>query len=165
MSSLYLWIKFIHVVAGITFIMGHGAAIAFAFRVKKETEVERVSAMLDLSGSMWPVYMLSWLALMIAGIVNGFMHMLWSQGWIWVSLVLFIAITIWMFTLGYKTYHPLRKAFGLPYQKGKEEMPAEDPLPEQDRAALIAATRPVELLAVGYGGFILILWLMIFKPF
>ena len=99
MSSLYLWIKFIHVVAGITFIMGHGAAIAFAFRVKKETAVERVRAMLDLSGSMWPVYMLSWLALMIAGIVNGFMHKLWSQGWIWVSLVLFIAITIWMFTL------------------------------------------------------------------
>jgi hypothetical protein len=33
MGSLYLWIKFIHVVAGFTFIMGHGVSVALAFRI------------------------------------------------------------------------------------------------------------------------------------
>ena len=121
--------------------------------------------MLDLSGSMWHVYMRSWLVLMIAGVVNGFMGQRWSRGWIWVSLVLMLVITVWMFFLGYRTYHPLRKAFGVPYQKGKNEMPAEEPLGEEERVALIAATRPMEMLAIGYGGFLLILWLMIFKTF
>ncbi len=165
MSSLYLWIKFIHVVAGFTFIMAHGAAISFSFRVKEEKDIDRVSAMFDLSQSMWPVYMLSWLVLMVAGITNGFLGKLWSRGWIWASLVLMLVITVWMFQLGYKTYHPLRKAFGLPYRDTKGEKPAEPPLAEEERAVLAAATKPMQMLIVGYGGFILILWLMIFKPF
>jgi len=165
MSSLYQWVKFIHVAASFTFIMAHGAAITFSFRVKQEKELERVRAMFALSGSMWPIYMLSWLVLMVGGIVNGFMGHWWSRGWIWASLILMLVITVWMFLLGSRTYHPLRKAFGLPYQQGKEEMPAEEPLSEEERVGLIAATRPMELLVVGYGGFLLILWLMIFKPF
>jgi uncharacterized membrane protein len=165
MSSVYLWIKFIHVAASVTFIMGHGGAVAFSFRVKKEKELERVRAMLDLSQSMWGVYMLSWLVLMIGGIINGFMGKWWSQGWIWASLVLMLVITVWMFILGFKNYHPLRKAFGMPYRGTKGEFPAEEPLPEEERTALIAATRPMELLVIGYGGYVLILWLMIFKPF
>ena len=165
MSSLYLWIKFIHVVASITFIMGHGTSIAFAFQVKREKDLDRVRAMLDLSGSMWNVYMLSWLVLMVAGIINAFMGNWWSQGWIWVSLGLMLVITVWMFVLGYRTYHPLRKAFGMPYNEGKKVIPAGEPLPEEERSALIAATKPMELLVVGYGGYILILFMMIFKPF
>jgi len=165
MGSLYQWVKFIHVLASVTFIMGHGASIAFAFRVKKESNLERVRAMLDLSQSMWQVYMLSWLVMMIAGVVNGFMGNWWSRGWIWASLVLMLVITFWMFYLGVKTYHPLRKAFGMPYREGNAELPAGEPLPEAERTTLLAATRPMELFAVGYGGFAFILWLMIFKPF
>lgn len=165
MGSLYLWLKFIHVIASFTFIMGHGTAVAFAFRVKHEKELERVRAMLDLSGSMWPVYMLSWLVLMVAGVINGFIGHHWGRGWLWVSLVLMLAITVWMFSLGYKTYHPLRKAYGMPYHEGKEELPGGDPFPEEERVAKIAATKPMQLLAIGYGGFTVILWLMIFKPF
>lgn len=165
MSSLYQWIKFIHIAASVTFLMAHGTAIALSFQLKKEKDPVRVSAMFDLSGSMWNYYMLSWLVMLIAGIVNGFMGKWWHAGWMWVSLVLMLAVTVWMFILGMKTYHPIRKAFGLPYHVGKEVMPAEEPLPEEDRQALIAATRPVEMLVIGYGGFIFILWLMIFKPF
>jgi len=165
MNSLYLWIKFIHVVAGFTFIMGHGVSVALAFRIQKEKDLARVQAMFDLSGSMWQIYMLSWLVLMVAGIVNGFMGHWWSKGWIWVSLVLMLVVTVWMFQLGMKTYHPLRKAFGLAYHIGKEEFPPETPLSEGERVNLLAATNPMLMIWVGYGGFILILWLMIFKPF
>ena len=89
----------------------------------------------------------------------------WSQSWTWVSLVLMLVVTGWMFILGTRTYHPMRKAFGMSYREGNTEVPAGEPLPEAERAALVAATRPMELLVIGYGGFILILWLMYFKPF
>lgn len=165
MDSLYQWIKFIHVAAGFTFIMAHGTSIAFSFKLKEETDPTRVEAMFNLSGSMWNTYMISWLVLMIGGIVNGFMGHWWSRGWIWASLIIMLVVTVWMFVLGSRTYHPIRKAFGLPYQNESKEMPAEEPLPEKERLALINKTRPMEMLAVGYGGFIIILWLMIFKPF
>ena len=165
MFSLYLWLKFIHVLAGFTFIMAHGTAIALSFRLKREKELTRIQAMLDLSGTMWIVMMVSLLLLLIAGVITGFIGNWWSRGWIWVSLILSLGVTIWMFVIGQGTYHPIRKAFGLPYMgRGKEREP-EEPLPEAERNALIAKTNPWSMLLIGYGGFVIVLWLMIFKPF
>ena len=109
--------------------------------------------------------MVSLLVLLIGGIIIGVMGNWWSRGWIWVSLGLSLVITIWMFVLGQGTYHPMRKAFGLPYMhKGQEMSADEEPVSEEERAALIAKTRPWFMLWVAYGGFAVILWLMMFKP-
>jgi hypothetical protein len=165
MNSLYEWIKFLHVIAAITFMVAHGTSIAISFSVKREHDMNKIKTMLDLSGSMWIAMMLSLLVSGIAGIVLGFMLNWWSQWWIWVSIVLLLVITIWMFQVGQGTYHPLRKALGMPYMARGRDMPAEEPGSEEERASLIAKTRPHLMLLVGYGGFVVIIWLMMFKPF
>ena len=129
MNSLYEWIRFLHMVAAITFMVSHGTSIAISFRLKKEEDVERIKTMLDISGSMWIAMILSLLVAGIAGIVLGFMLSWWSQWWIWVSIVLLVVITIWMFQVGQSTYHQLRKTLGMPYQAGGKEMPAQEPAP------------------------------------
>jgi hypothetical protein len=165
MNSLYEWIKFLHVVAAITFMVSHGASIAISFRLKHEQDINKIKTMLDLSGSMWVAMMLSLLVAAIAGIVMGFMLRWWSQWWIWVSIVLLLVITIWMFQIGQSTFHPLRKALGMPYMARGRDMPAEDPAPVEERNALTAKVSPHLMLLVGYGGFVVIIWLMMFKPF
>lgn len=165
MFSLYLWLKFLHVLAGFTFMMSHGTSIVLSFRLKKEREMARVQAMLDLSANMWLVMIVSLLVLLVAGIINAFIGNWWSFGWIWVSLLLSLGITVWMFFVGQGTYHPIRKAFGMPYMARGKENPAQEPLSEDERNDLIARTRPWLMLFVAYGGFTIILWLMIFKPF
>jgi len=121
--------------------------------------------MFDMSGYMWLVMILSLLVLLIVGVVISFMGNWWSMGWTWASLALSLGITIWMFVIGQGTYHPMRKAFGLPYMQKGKEMPSEEPVSEEERQALVAKTRPWEILLVSYGGFVVILWLMMFKPF
>jgi len=165
MNSLYEWIRFLHMVAAISFMVSHGTSIAISFRLKKEEDVERIKTMLDISGSMWIAMILSLLVAGIAGIVLGFMLSWWSQWWIWVSIVLLVVITVWMFTIGQGTYHQLRKTLGMPFQAGTKEMPAQEPAPIEESYALIAKTRPHLMLLVGYGGFVVIIWLMMFKPF
>ena len=165
MTSPYLWLKFIHVITAVTFMVAHGTSIAISFRLKHEKDVERIKAMLDVSGTMWVATMLSLLVSFFLGIVLSFMGRWWSQTWIWASIVLLLVITFWMFYIGQGTYHPLRKALGLPYQARSKEMPAEEPAPEEERLAQIAKTRPWEMLIVGYGGFLVVIWLMMFKPF
>jgi hypothetical protein len=165
MNSLYEWIRFLHMVAAISFMVSHGTSIAISFRLKKEEDVERIKTMLDISGSMWIAMILSLLVAGIAGIVLGFMLSWWSQWWIWVSIVLLVVITIWMFQVGQSTYHQLRKTLGMPYQAGGKEMPAQEPAPIEESYAQIAKTRPHLMLLVGYGGFVVIIWLMMFKPF
>ncbi|HUV27378.1 MAG TPA: hypothetical protein VMW34_08425 [Anaerolineales bacterium] len=165
MNSLYEWIRFLHMVAAISFMVSHGTSIAISFRLKKEEDVERIKTMLDISGSMWIAMILSLLVAGIAGIVLGFMLSWWSQWWIWVSIVLLVVITIWMFQVGQSTYHQLRKTLGMPYQAGGKEMPAQEPAPIEESYALIARTRPGLMLLGGYGGFVVVIWLMMFKPF
>ena len=162
---MYLFLKFLHVVATFSFMMSHGASVAFSFRLKREKELSRIQAMLDLSASMWVLFMLSLLLILIIGIILSFMGDWWSEGWVWVSMISFLVVTIWMFYLGQKEYHPLRKAFGLPYRDTKGEHPAEEPLPEEERAALIDMTKPHLMMLVAYGGFAVVLWMMMYKPF
>jgi len=165
MSDIYNWLRFIHVLAGFTFLMSHGTSIAFAFKLKREKELPRIQAMFDLSGSMWIIMILSLLVILIVGIVLSFMRGWWSSYWVWVSLILSLGITIWMFILGQGTYHQMRKAFGMAYMQKGQEMEPEQPVSEEERTALIAKTRPWEMLVVAYGGFVIILWLIMFKPF
>ena len=73
MYSIYQWLKFIHVLAGFTFLMSHGTSIAFSFRLKREKDLSRIQAMLDLSSYLWIVMIISLLVLLIVGIIIGVM--------------------------------------------------------------------------------------------
>jgi hypothetical protein len=48
MGSLYEWIKFLHVIAAVAFMVAHGTSIGISSRLKKEQDVERIKAMLDV---------------------------------------------------------------------------------------------------------------------
>ncbi|MEX1248050.1 MAG: DUF2269 family protein [Anaerolineales bacterium] len=166
MPSLYQILRYIHVLAAFTFLLAHGASVFVSFRLKKEEEPERMKALMDVSASSWPTMMLSLLALLLAGLALGFMNMVyWSMGWIWTSLVLLLVITGWMFYLGGKQYHPLRKMLGMEYLVQGKPQPVDKARPLTEIKAHIAKTRPMEMLGIGLGGFAIILWLMFFKPF
>ncbi|TAK13475.1 MAG: hypothetical protein EPO32_05260 [Anaerolineae bacterium] len=164
MNSLYLWMKYIHALAGFLFLMGHGVAVYMSFRLKQEKDVERIKSLLDLSAAAFPTTMLALLALLIAGIITGFMGQWWGTGWIWASLVILIGQSVWMNSVS-KTYHGARKLLGMPYMEGNKPREAMAPQPAETVLAHLSKTRPKELLYIGIGGFAIILWLMMFKPF
>jgi hypothetical protein len=165
MGSLYLWLKFVHVVAGFTFLMAHGVAVFVAFQLKKEKDITRMQSLMDVSAAAWPTMMLSLLTLLVAGVITGFMGGWWGSIWIWVSLVLLIGLTGWMFGVGQGAYHPLRRMLGMEWMIQGKPQPVEKARPMAEIEAHIAKTNPRMLLFVGLGGFFFILWLMIFKPF
>lgn len=166
MPTIYTLIRYIHILAGFLFLLGHGTSVFVSFQLKKEDDPERMKALMDVSASSWPTMMLSLLTLLLAGIVLGFMNMAyWGMGWIWASLILLLGQTIWMFRMGQGVYHPLRKMLGMVYLIQGKPQPVEKQRPLSEIKAHIAKTRPKEMLAIGLGGFAIILWLMLFKPF
>ncbi|MBI3158168.1 MAG: hypothetical protein HYZ26_01040 [Chloroflexi bacterium] len=164
MVSLYLWIKFIHVLAGFLFLMGHGVAVFLSFRLKQETQAERMKPLLDLSAAAFPTSMISLLVLLVAGVVTGFMGQWWGRGWIWASLAILIGQSVWMGSVS-RTYHAARRMLGMPYMDGNKPHEAGPPEPVEAVAAHLARTRPMEQAVIGLGGFVVIVWLMMFKPF
>ena len=122
---------------------------------------------IDLSRSVTIVANVSLLVLLAAGIITGFMGNWWGQGWIWTSLGLFILISVTMRFLGSRPFNRLRQLVhaGNPSRSETISHSPLDPSAEKQLAVLLAATHPWLLTVIGGGGFVLILWLMMFKPF
>jgi len=162
---LLRWLIFIHVLSAVTFFLAHGTSAAMAFQLRKETNIERIRAMLDLSGTTAIVLMVSFLLMAVTGLIMPFILKIWNQVWIWLSIVLMVYVFLHMGLRGERTFHSLRKLVGLPYRQNNKEHPAEPPASDEEILAHARKTSVYELIVVGYVIPAFVLWLMVFKPF
>lgn len=166
--NLYPWIVFIHAASVLLFFIAHGTSMAVAFRLKRERDPERVRMLLDLSSwSLGVAPSLAFVVGAVAGIAAGIMGGWFGQAWIWVSLVLLVVVSGAMTPMVAARLNAIRTAAGTqainPFSR-KPPSPAPDPDPrELDR--LLDAWSPAPSAIMGLGGFLVILWLMFFKPF
>src|SRR6266540_342299 len=164
-NLLVRWLIFLHVLSSITFFLAHGTSAAMIFKVRSETELARIRAMLDLSDSTLEVMLIAFLGMALTGLVMPFFIHIWNKIWVWLSIVLMIFVFIWMVWMNEQAYKILRKLVGLPYRKGSKEYPAETPSTTDEVTALLKKTGVTGLVVVGYIIPAFVLWLMIFKPF
>lgn len=162
---MYRWIVFLHIIGILGFLLAHGASVSVSFALRRERNLERVRTLLDLSSNSYGLMYISLLVLLVGGIVSGLMGHWWRMGWIWVSLVLLFAILVSMYVYGTRIYSGIRAAVEMPnHERGQEQLPAETASAEEIDT-LLRRGNPVLLTVIGYGGFAVITWLMIFKPF
>ena len=160
---MYTWVVFLHIVGAFTFTFSHGSSANVAFKLRHERNLDRIRALLDLSSSYFSVLSGSLLLLLVAGVIVGFLGHWWNQGWIWLSLGLLILINVAMYLIGSQHYSWLRKAVGLHYfEKGNSQTPVE-PSNQQEVEKLVISSRPEFVTLIGFGGLLLIVWLMIFN--
>jgi len=162
---MYSWVVFIHVLGVMFFMLAHGGTTVMTFQIQKERDPDRMRALLDLSGYSWPAFALSFLLLLVSGIIAGFIGRWWSQGWIWTSLAILLGMSIYMGWSSRAHYHKLRKALGMRYFEGSKDHPPIEAAGEQEILAVQAKLRPLPMAVLGFGGTLVILWLMMFKPF
>lgn len=162
---MYPVLVYLHVIAVFGFLLAHGVSIAVALTLRRERNPQRLSALLALSGSAVGLMDGAIIILLLTGIVNGFIGHWWGRGWIWVSLVLLLAIAIYMSIAATGFYHQVRKAIGEPYMVNYKPQPAVAPASSAELNALLNNPLPVILAAIGLGGLAIITWLMLFKPF
>ena len=159
------WIIFLHVLGAFMFVAGHGVSMFVVYQVRHESDRTRLAALLDLSGRSLGAAFIGLLLLFVSGIVAGIVLGSWGRTWLWVALVLFIVIALVMTPVGSNYLWNIRAALGQRPRNAKPNDP--DPVPASDAelATLRANRRPELLLLLGAGGFVVILWLMMFKPF
>lgn len=162
---MYKWVVFLHVFGSMSFMLSHGGSTIMAFALRKERDKERMKALLDLSGYTGWAFALTFLLLLVSGIAAGVMGGWWDQGWIWISLGILLAMSIYMGWASRAEYHKMRKVLGLPYFEGNASQPAGEPASDEEIFATQATLRPGLLAAVGLGSTAAIVYLMMFKPF
>jgi len=160
----YPWIVFIHAAAVLLFFIAHGASMAVAFAVRGEHNPERLRALLDLSRVAIgpPVSALAAVGL-LAGIAAGFMGNWWGQLWIWISLGLLLVVAFAMTPLMAMRLNAIRTAAGQANPRQKDGAAPVENFDELRR--LQTGWNPWPMAVAGIGSFLLILYLMLVKPF
>lgn len=160
---MYQALVFLHVIGIFGFLMAHGVSAGVFFALRRERNVDRIRLLLQMSTGVARAMLGSLLLLLVTGIVAGFMGKWWSHGWIWLSLGLLVAIYLAMGVLGSRVLNEVRQGVGLPTSYGRQPDP--EMLSPEALDALLNRIQPARLTAIGFGGLVLIAWLMMFKPF
>ncbi len=151
---MYRWLVFVHVVGVFGFLLTHGASVLVTFTIRRERNPERLSALLDLSARSITAFYVSILVLLAGGIAAGFVGRWWGQAWIWTALVLLVA------TMG------AMYAIAMPYfRKLRATLSSTKPAAATELERLQSLRVPELLTVIGFGSLLVILWLMMFKPF
>jgi len=152
----YTWIKYLHIIFIFGFLLSHGVSVQVAFALKRERDLQKIRTLLSLSRAPYRLMIISLLASMLFGVIAGFQGHWWNSGWIWTSIVLLIVIFSVMYSFGTKTFAAARNA--LDHAKDQPGM-------DQELTSILDKSNPVLLSFVGFGGYAIIAWLMMFKSF
>lgn len=160
--DLYPWIVYVHVAGVLVFMLGHGASVAVAFKVRGERDPQRIQALLQLSTWALGMFYVGVLLLLGAGVWAGFTPGIngswWGSGWIWTALVIFVLTMFAMYAIASTYYKRVRTIVDA--MVGGSEAVSSDRL-----AQVLSGPRPWLLAVIGFGSILFILYLMLFKPF
>ena len=148
---MYQLLLFLHVVGVVGFAAGHGVSAIVMIRLPREHGEARLQALLDLSRSTLLLSNLSLLLVLASGVGLWLRFDYDPQGWLWASLGVLALLAAGGVGLASPLFRRIRAA--LATGDGKE------------LEALLASRAPWTVLALETSGTIVILWLMVLKPF
>jgi hypothetical protein len=162
--ELHPWLVYLHVMGAFAFVLGHGASVFAAFRLRGERDPGRAAAVLQVSEWGIGLFYIGLLVLLVAGIAAGFTGNFWGRLWIWTAIVVLAVVIAAMYAIATPYYASIRQALGLRPPPGQKE-PVATPIGEAELATLLDSQRPVWLALIGSIGLAVLVWLMLFKPF
>ena len=158
MTALYPWFVLIHLSGLVLFAISHGASAFMSFRLRAERDPVVVDGLLKIGQlAVGPMY-IGLVLLIVGGLGAAAGANLWGQPWVIASIVVFIVVTVVMYSVASPYYMGLRKAFE---ERGPDGRPAIEPAA---LARMVDTRRPEALALVGTVGLVLLVWLMVIKP-
>jgi hypothetical protein len=168
LTALYLWIVYVHVASAFGFVLAHGVAVFVGFRIRNECDRARIAALLDLSRTSLPVMYGSLLMLVASGVAAGALGGWLGRLWIWASIGVLLGVAITMSLVATRHFVRIRQLVGAsisPRQARGLESASKSESFAEELAARLQSRRPELLAAIGGGGLLTVIWLMMVKPF
>jgi hypothetical protein len=134
-------------------------------QIRRERDPTRIRALLEVSSRSLGLVYGSLVTLLVAGIVAGIMGGHFARGWIWAAIAVLVAIIVLMYALASRYYGRVREAVGIRSYQTPKDAPDPTPVSSDELAALVDSRRPDVIGLVGVIGLLVLLWLMMFKPF
>jgi 4-hydroxybenzoate polyprenyltransferase len=143
---MYRWIVFIHIASVLGLLLVHPVTVAF--HLKEERDDTRIRELLEVTEAASTLRWIFFGLVVASGVVLGFLGSWWSSVWIWAALAIFVLIGVVMNVYGGRTIDRIA-----------------DTADNAEMERLLSRFRPWILAVTGTGGLLVILFLMLFKPF
>jgi hypothetical protein len=151
---MYEWLVFVHLVGLVVFAVAHGVSVFAAFRVRGERDAGVVAALLRMSQLAVGGLYVGLLLLGVGGLGAAWQGNLLTAPWVVASYIALAVVLVVMWSVATPYYSKVRDLL-------------QDPAAGADGrlSAALDTRRPEVLLAVGGVGLLVLVWLMVLKPF
>jgi len=158
---MYIWVVYLHVTVIFIFLIQHAVEIFVTFKLRQQKEPQGIFATYSFTlDNNSRNLRITYLLIIVTGIAAGFISTWWRQGWMWTALGVMIVIWIVMNRVG-GNYLNAVDAITDHALKNKDDKSAIDKF----RSDLKARREPEIMTITSVIGGLIILWLMMFKPF
>ena len=161
----YQYLLLAHLLGFALFLLGHGVSMFFAAALRRERNVDRLRALLDLSMSNLIATYLGLLLLIVSGIWLGFAGGFWGQGWIWTAIAILVAEMALMIFMGVTYFGRVRTAVGLQPYRRTNQVPLGPVATADELGRLLAGPQSGIIMSAGILGLLALIALMVLKPF
>ena len=157
MTALFPWFVFVHIVGLVLFVACHGVSMFAAFRMRARPDRSQVTLLLELSNTSNRAMYLGLLLLAVGGLGAGAAQGLLTAGWVVSTTVVLVLVIVAMYAVGARFYYGLRDRLATA---------ADAPtfLSDEELASTLRNRIPDILAAIGVGGLVVMIWLMVVKP-
>lgn len=155
---LYRWLLFGHILAAFSLLLNHGVSMYVLYAIRGQTDRRKILDLITLSGrSILPMYISIGLIVVFGFLLALELNVL-SEWWIWLS-VLILLVVIGLMTATAKPYFARVKA-------ACELRPSGVPrVSDEELQQILRSGTAHTITAIGAVGLVVIIYLMIFKPF
>ena len=160
---MYQWWLWGHLLFVAGFLLSHGTSAAMGLRLRQEKSPDAIRALTRLSKQTTNVTYVFIYLIIITGVAMGFQNNWWRFAWIWVALAVLIIAIGAMNGLS-RPYHNVRVGVGLPGRGGRRSEPPA-PASSEQLEQLVDRANPWPISVIGIIAILVLLWLMILKPF
>ncbi len=152
------WWLLVHLTGVLVFVGAHGVSMFVMFRIRGERDRQRIAELITFSGTTTRPMYIGLAILTVGGVGAGLTLHLFSQWWLW------IAIGILLITIGLMS--GLAKPYFRRITASCEIRPSGVPrVSDEELEQLLRSGEATVISVIGIVGLLLILYLMLFKPF
>lgn len=150
-------VLYLHILSVFAFLGAHGVSMVVMYRIRAERDRRKILDLVAFSGeTTLPMYV-SLGAIFLTGIIAGFKFKAFGEWWVWLAIVLLLAISALMVIVAKPYFARVKLAC--------EVRPSGVPrVSDEELGEILRAPTAHVIAAIGAGGLLLILYLMIFKP-
>ena len=148
LTNLYVWLRFFHLFGLAVFLFAHGISGGASLLLRSPVSPD-ARKLLRLSQRSSFISNPALLIVIITGVWMAFEADLWGRAWIWVGIVVLVAV---LGAMGF---------ISRPYYIARDAAKESDDV----LAQRLSRTRPIPALLIGAVGLAVLIFLMVLKPF